>query len=329
MRTRDELMQTSRGYWQARTLLTAVEIGLFEALGGGKRRTARSLARSLGSDTRATEMLLDALVGLGLLTKQGGTYAIHRGMQRHLGDGPESALAMLRHHARLWGVWNHLTESVREGRPPEPEGGFRGDAEDARAFTLAMRDGALRFAPKVAEEVAFRGKRRLLDLGGGPGVYAAAFARQNPELEIVVVDLPHVCAAGRELVAKDEVDVADRIAYHAADMDHDDLPAADAAFLSHVIHGQTEAEGKQLFRRIRRALDPGGVLVVRDFFTSPDRTKPPSASLFALNMLVNDTGGRSYSAEETVDWLRKAGFASASYRRSKLVPDTGYAIATR
>jgi len=96
-----------------------------------------------------------------------------------------------------------------------------------------------------------------------------------------------------------------------------------------VIHSQTTGEVKALFRRVRRALAPGGVFVVRDFFTTPDRTKPPGASLFALNMLVNDTGGRSYAASEVTEWLRKAGFASASHRRSKAVPDAGYVIARR
>jgi ubiquinone/menaquinone biosynthesis C-methylase UbiE len=321
-------MQTSRGYWQSRALLTAVEVGLFEALGRPGRRTARALAAALGTQARATELLLDALTGLGVLVKRGASYAVRREMRPYLGEGPESALGMLRHHARLWGAWNHLTESVRAGAPPEPEGGFRGGPEAARAFTVAMRDGAVRLAPRVAEEVSFRGHRRLLDLGGGPGVYAVAFARQEPGLEVIVVDLPHVCDVGRELVAQEQ-DVADRIAYQSADLDHDALPAADAAFLSHVIHSQTETEVKSLFRRVRRALAPGGTFVVRDFFTSPDRTQPPGASLFALNMLVNDTGGRSYSAREVADWLRRAGFRTARPRRSKLVPDSGYVIARR
>jgi hypothetical protein len=75
---------------------------------------------------------------------------------------------------------------------------------------------------------------------------------------------------------------------------------------------------------VRAALVPRGVLIVREFFTSPDRTQPPGASLFALNMLVNTAGGRAYAAQEIVEWLRQAGFASAAYRRSRALPDTGY-----
>ncbi|MFV1957792.1 MAG: methyltransferase [Planctomycetota bacterium] len=329
MRTREELLQASRGYWASRALLTAVEIGLFEALGARGRSTAAQLARRLGTQKRATGLLLDALTGLGVLVKREARYGLRREMVPYLTEGDASALGMLRHHARLWNVWSHLTESVRVGRPPGKQGGFRGDAEAARAFTLAMREGARRLAPQVAGEVSFRGRRCLLDLGGGPGVYAAAFARRYPALQVVVVDLPAVCAVGRELVAQGEPDVANRIRYHPADLDHGDLPEGDAAFLSHVIHSQTPEAVRALFRRVRRVLPAGGLFVVRDFFTTPDRTRPPGASLFALNMLVNDTGGRSYAAQEVAEWMRRAGFASASYRRSKAVPDAGYVIARR
>ena len=326
MKTREDLLNTSRGYWEARALLTAVELGIFENIGRA-RRTAKTLAAKAGADPRATTMLLNALCGMGVLAKDKSSYRISKAMRPHLVEGEGSALPMLRHHARLWHRWHTLTDDVTAGDAKEPEGGFRGDAADAMAFTLAMRSGSKRFAPGVAEEVPLDSRELLLDLGGGPGTYAAAFARRNPRLRVVIVDLPHVCTAGAQLVAE-EADVADRIAYHAADFDRDPLPdGADAVFLSHVIHSQTEAEVKSLFRKIRKALGPGGLLVVRDFFTSPDGTKPPSSSLFSLNMLVNATGGRSYSAEETARWLEAAGFDRVTARRSKAGSDASYLLA--
>ncbi len=324
MKTRQDLFQTSRGFWPARALLTGVEVGVFEAL-GRRRLTGRTLAKRLAADARATTLLLDALVGIGALSKRDGAYGIPRALLPLLSAGEDSALEMLRHHVRLWRAWDGLTDRVRQGARPRREG-FRGDEEQARAFTLAMQSGARQLAPAVAEEAGLDGARLLLDLGGGPGVYAAAFARRSPSVRVLIVDLPAVCRTGRELLAE-EADVRDRIAYHAADLDRDPLPPdADAAFLSHVIHSQGEDEIRALFRRVRRALVPGATFVVRDFFTSPDRTKPPSAALFALNMLVHGKG-RTYSVRETKAWLAAAGFVRPSYRASEAAPGSGYVVA--
>jgi SAM-dependent methyltransferase len=328
MQGRDDLMRTSRGYWASRTLLTAVEIGLFEEL-GGRRRTAANLAENLRTEPRATALLLDALAGLGVLVKTGRSYAIPTPLRPLLSPrGPESALGMLRHHAHLWHTWSGLTESVRTGRHQRSDSSFRRGPEEARAFTEAMRDGARRLAPGVAAEVDLRGRRRLLDLGGGPGEYAAAFARRNPELKVVVVDLPNVAEVGEAMLA-DHPDVRDRISYHAADLDTDPLPVGDAAFLSHVIHANGEDTNRALFRRIARALEPGGMLVVRDFLLDEDGTTPPPSSLFALNMLVNTPEGRCYRVVEIASWLRQAGFGRAKRLESTVSPDAAYVVAER
>jgi SAM-dependent methyltransferase len=326
VKNREELMRVSRGFWQSRAILTAVELDVFRAIGRGPRR-ASEVAAKAGSDPRATGLLLDALTGIGLLAKDGDRYSLPEPMRPLLTDGPGGALGMLAHHARLWEAWNGLTSAVRTGRPATRRHGTRRGPEAARAFTLAMRDGARLLAPKVAAELDLSGRKLLLDLGGGPGVYAAEFARRWPDLHVVVVDLPDVVAVARELLRR-EKDVRSRVTFHAADLDSDPLPSgADAAFISHVIHSEPEKNLARLFGRIHRSLAPKGLLIVRDFFLKDDRVNPPAASLFALNMLVNTDGGRTYTATEVRESLLSAGFATARFRRSKAVPDTGYVLA--
>ena len=325
MKTREDLTEVSRGYWQSRAVLSGVELGIFEAM-GRRKLSAKSLAIRIAGDPGATELLLNALTGMGVLEKEHTSYRIAPAMLPLLTEGEGSALAMLKHHARLWDSWSRLSEAVKKGGPVRDEAGFRGGPEEARAFTMAMRAGARRLAPVVAAELAFRGRRHLLDLGGGPGVYAAAFARANPKLRVTIVDLPAVADVGTELLAE-YPDVRSRLAYHAADIDREALPeGADCAFLSHVIHSQSEAEIEALFAKVAGALRPPGVFIVRDFFTSADRTMPPSSSLFALNMLVNTPAGRTYSFDEVAGWLKKAGFTRVAKRKSKGIPDTGYVI---
>jgi ubiquinone/menaquinone biosynthesis C-methylase UbiE len=325
---RDDLMRVSRGYWESRAILTGVELGVFTNL-GRRKLSAKVLAKRIGAVERGTELLLDCLAGMDVLVKSGSSYAIAGPMIPHLTEGPESALGMLRHHAALWENWSRMTEVVRDGNPAPSKSSFRRGPEEARAFTMAMRAGALRLAPGVAAELNLKGRRHLLDLGGGPGVYAAHFARVNPDLRVTVVDLPDVALVGEE-IREEYPDVKDRIGFLGTDFERDALPTdADSAFLSHVIHGQGEDEVRALFCRVADALPKKGLFIVRDFFTGHDRTTPPSASLFALNMLVNTTAGRTYSTREVAVWLKQAGFATATVRRSKAAPDADYVLARK
>lgn len=328
MKTRAELAEAVRGYWVARAVLAGHEIGLFAAL-GRRKLTAKTLAKKLGTDERALDLLLKALAGQGVVAKEKSSWRIAPAMEPFLTEGEGSALGMIAHQAHLWRLWDRLPDAIRTGKPAEDAPPFRGGPEAARIFTLAMRDGAVRFAPEVAAEVDLRGRKRLVDLGGGPGVYAVELARRYPDLDVLVMDLPDVAAVGEEIVAA-YADVAGRVRFHPGDVDRDPLPEGiDAAFLSHVIHGKGEKGVRRLFGRIADALPRRGLLVVRDFFLSPDGTEPASGSLFSLNMLVATPNGRSYTTEEATAWLRDAGFATVRFRRSKAAPGSGYLFARR
>jgi hypothetical protein len=77
----------------------------------------------------------------------------------------------------------------------------------------------------------------------------------------------------------------------------------------------TWTENLNLFTKIYRALDPGGVLLIRDFVMDPSRTRPTQGALFALNMLVNTPGGDTYTFAEIREGLEKAGFANVTLLR--------------
>lgn len=304
MKSYDELTQALRGFQVARILLTAVELDVFAAVGDGA--TAAGIAAHIQADPRATEMLLNALVAVQALDKRDARF-LNTPASRRLAGARDG----LMHTVNLWNSWSGLTGAVRAGTAVRQPGVETQEAAWTKAFIAAMHSGAVAQAGEVASIVGASGVGRLLDVGGGSGAYAIAFAQANPELKAEVLDLAQVTpiAAGHIREAGLEARVTTRV----GDLTRDDFGKGyDLVLLSAICHMLGEQENLDLFRRCARALQPGGRLVIRDFILEPDRTAPPSAAMFALNMLVNTRRGNTYTELEYRSWLESAGFAGIS-----------------
>ena len=300
----DELQQTIGGFRESRVMLTAVELDLFEAVGQGG--TAAQIAARLGTDPRATEMLLHALAGMEMLVKQEGVFRNSPAAARYFTSAsPDNARMALMHQAGLWRTWSHLTDSVRQGRPAPPK---PGDAQAwTEAFIAAMHRNAADRAGQVVQAVGTAGVRRMLDVGGGSGAYAIAFAQAGPALEAEVFDREQVVGIAERHIR--EAGLAGRVTTRVGDLRRDDFGSGyDLVLLSAICHMLTPAENQDLLGRCHAALAPGGRLAIQDFILDPDKTLPKHAALFSLNMLVGTEGGASYSIEEYGDWLGRAGF---------------------
>ncbi len=170
-----------------------------------------------------------------------------------------------------------------------------------------MHVRASREADAVVKAVNPGDARRLIDVGGGPGTYAVAFLKACAGLQAVIVDLPEVIPLARRYVAGSGVE--DRVRFVAADFKSDQLPRGfDLAFVSAIIHMHGPDENLALFRAVYDALVPGGRIVIRDHVMDPDRTRPRSGALFAVNMLVSTAAGTTYTYEEIRSALEEAGF---------------------
>jgi len=174
--------------------------------------------------------------------------------------------------------------------------------------------------------VDLTGVRRLLDVGGGSGANAIAFARAAKELQAEILDLEQVLPLTREYIAA--AGLSDRIQTRAGDLKAAAFGAGfDLVWVSAICHMLGEDENLDLFRRCREALAPNGRLVVQDFLLAPDKTRPRSAALFALNMLVGTRAGSSYSVDEYAAWMKSAGFSDMTHR--PLPGPTGLMIGVR
>ena len=310
----DDLLATIAAFRESRVMLTAIELDLFDAVGEGT--TAPEVAARLGADPRAAEMLLNALVSMGMLAKRDGVFRNTPEAARYFtAASPDNSRMAMMHQARLWRTWSHLTESVRSGRPAPPETEDR--ALWTEAFIAAMHKNAAGRAGQVVEAAGTAGVRRLLDAGGGSGAYSIAFAQASPTLEAEVFDREPVVAIAQRHIRAAGLEA--RVATRIGDLRTDDFGSGyDLVLLSAICHMFSPDENRDLLRRCRAALHPGGRLAIQDFILDAGKTSPKHAALFSLNMLVGTEGGASYSAGEYEAWLSEAGF-----RGTRLIPLPG------
>jgi len=313
------LMEITSAYWMSRVVLTAQEVGVFAALGKGEA-TATELASRLKCSQRGTELLANALVGIGLLEKRDQHYRSGSFAQQHLSPGKGDYLGgYLEHHANLWQRWSCLSDSVQsgtgEGGAPEPD--------DVRAFIMGMHTTSQHWAPEMIDRIDLTGVRRIVDVGGGSGDYAYAALQRAPEATAVVFDLPNVVPITRECA--ELAGMADRVATVAGDYREDELGAGfDLAIVSNVLHGVTPDACVRLLEKVWRCLTPGGRAAVHDFVLNEEGTEPLWAALFSLNMLTAGSPGRSYTHVEIHDFLLTAGFEEIEH--VDLEGDTGILI---
>jgi SAM-dependent methyltransferase len=310
----EKVMAEARNFMTSRVILTAAEIDFFTHL-EKKPSTAGELAKVFGLDLKAATRLLDGLVAFGFLKKEGESYSNTEKGAVLSAAHPESIRPMVLHMNHLWTTWSRLTEAVRKGQDAETRPGLKFDENSMRAFIGAMHVGAKSLSAEIAEAYDVSPFQKLLDIGGASGTYTMAFLRINPKMKAILFDLKGVIPMAKERLQREGF--IDRVELTAGDFYQDELPkGADLALLSAIIHQNSPDENIDLFKKIHRALEPGGAILIRDHIMDESRTRPPAGAVFALNMLVNTRGGDTYTFEEVKGALEKAGFKDVRLLRT-------------
>lgn len=320
--TGESLLAMGRSYQGACVLLAAVELDLFGALADGPLDAER-LATAIGADRRATRILADALVALGLLEKRNGAYAPAPGIAPALsGAGPDSVRAMLRHQGVCLRSWAWLAATSRAGEPVEDGGSIHGAEADRAAFIEAMEVASRHAAPRVVAALGPPRFRHLLDVGGGPGTWTIAFLQAVPGARATLYDLPQTLPIARRHL--EAAGLAERVELVAGDFYADAaLPAGtDLAWVSAIVHQNSRAQNRDLFAKVHAALAPGGEILIRDMVMDASRTRPAAGALFAVNMLARTEGGATYSLAELSEDLAAAGFAAPALVRGEREMDS-------
>ena len=304
-----------------RVTTVAFKLGVITALSDGPR-TAADLARQIGADERGMTLLLDTLEALGYAKKNGtGAYRLTPAMLRWLPTFSPHSVKFFERVVFDW--WEHLDQSILRGGSAIPP--MDGEAvQDLQAGMMAL-------ARMAGDEIAARvklppGARRLVDLGGGHGLYSIRFCQRYPGLSAVIVDSPDSLETGREVVEKEGM--SGRVSLQAGDFLTDDIGGGyDVALLFNVVHYHLPDKNKELLTKVSRALNAGGLVVIMG--QMPGRVFGPTVkALFRLQALhlFNAVSGQTYTADEIVGWLRAVGLTRT--RRIELRTAMGHAVVT-
>ena len=307
------IIELSSAFYGSCILFTASDLGVFTALAKAGTDTSAHLAPTLGADPRALGMLLDACVAIGLLEKTGDQYRNTPPAAAFLVTGcPGDLSGAIRYNRDVYAAWGRLSGFVRGGGPVErPELHLGEDGERTRNFVLAMHGRALAIGRAIVPLLNLGGRRRLLDIGGGPATWAVLIAQANPGISCAVLDLPPVAAIAAELVAAQGM--SERVATLAGDYHEAAFPPGnDVIHFFGMLHQESPDEIRALLRKAYDALEPGGLVQVLDIMSDASRTQPRFSALFGLNMALTTRHGWVFSDVELRGWLEEAGFADFS-----------------
>jgi predicted O-methyltransferase YrrM len=309
------IMRLALAYRSSMVLFAATELKVFTALAGGGR-TPEEVARACGAEARPVRYLLDACAAEGLLERDAGRYRNGPAADAYLVESKPAFIGHgLKYSEDLYPVWARLGDLMRTGRPViEPHSILGEDKEKTRAFVLAMHERARGIGAVLPHGVELRGRRRLLDVGGGPGTYSIALVQQTPGLRATVLDLAGVLEITREIV--DASGCGDRIDLLCGDYLTTPFPEGfDVVLLSGMMHRETADTCRLLLGKAHAALDPGGLVIVSDVFFDDDRKEgPPFATYFAMTMMLTSAHGAAHAQTEMAVWMAKAGFSPVEIR---------------
>jgi len=305
--TAESLRELALGYMPSAVLLAAAELDIYSVLAREPMHAER-LAAALQTDLRATTVLADALVAVGVVEKFDTLYSPAPGIIDTLAaDATSRVLPLLQLHATRLRLWGRLAEVVKTGRPVAVAPSIRGAEADLVAYIETMEVNAWQ-APQVVAGLGPLEFEHLLDIGCGTGSWPIAFLRAVPGARATLYDLPEALPIARSRV--EAAGLTDRVSFVEGDFTVDEaLPGgADLALVFGVAHQNSRQENRELFAKLHTALRPGGHILVRGNVMSPDHTAPLFGAMFAILMLVRTESGTTYSFEETVEDLAAAGF---------------------
>jgi hypothetical protein len=313
--TPESIMQLGLAFWGSKTLLSAIELGLFTELSKGPL-TPEQLTDRLKLHSRSARDFFDALVALGMLDRDGELYRntpegdqfLVRNKLSYIGGILEMA------NERLYPFWGSLTEGLRTGLPQNEvkTGGaglfeaLYGDPERLRLFLGAMTGLSMGASLGIAQKFPWANYKTVVDVGGAQGGLLVQLCLAHPHLKGTNFDLPVVAPIFEEYVATNGL--SERLKFQPGDFFNEPIPSADVITMGHILHDWDLDQKRMLLDKAYQALPAGGALIVFEALIDDERRKNAFGLLMSLNMLIETPGGFDYTGKDCATWMREAGF---------------------
>jgi len=324
-----KIMQIGMGFWASKTLLTAVNMGLFTHLANGEL-SGQDIKTRLGLHERGLYDFLDTLVALGFLKRSGlKETALYRNAEDtdlFLDKSKPSYVGGMLEMSnnRLYPFWHNLEDGLKTGAPQnETKTGGKplfeelyANEEKLREFLKAMGGIQMGNFMTFSKKFDFSNYGTLCDIGGAGGYLSAQVVLNNDHMKCISFDLPPVSPVATETI--NNMSLGDKIIIQSGDFFKEDFPKADIITMGNILHDWGTQDKKMLIKKAYDALPQGGALVVLENIIDDDRSKNAFGLMMSLNMLIETREGYDFSLADFDRWAKEIG-----YRETSTMPLTG------
>lgn len=306
----EEFLNVLDSFKYTQILISATELKIFSAL-AKRSLSSHNFAKVAGIDEDGAERLLEALVDMKILLKQGNLYKNSPFADEYLVEGKKSFLGpLIENRKKYLKNWMRLTKILQSGQKncSSKRSVIYENSNDLENFIKTMDIFGKIYAPLVIEKIDLKGVKRVLDLGAGSGIYSRELLKKNSNIKCIIYDLPQVIRISKKLSTK--LKEKSNISFIGGDFIKDPIGYDyDLVLLSHVMHMEDEENNKKLIKKIWEVLNPGGRIAIHDFYLSKNnKCNLLYSSVFLLHMFVTTKRGRIYKEKEYHKLLEEFGF---------------------
>ena len=314
----DRIMEVGMAFWPAKTLLSALELGLFTSLSGGAM-TGAELQAAIGLHPRANPDFLDSLVALRFLERDGNgpdaryrntretAVFLDKGSPDYMGGFLEMA------NARLYPFWGDLAEALRTGKPQnETKHGKASMFEELYSkperldqFMEAMAGISVGNFKALAAKFDFSRYKTMCDVGGANGTLSSWSRSASAYALHLGGPASRNAIAARKIAA---AGLSDRVTVQSLDFFADPLPNADVITMGMILHDWNLEKKMHLVKAAYDALPPGGAFVVVENIIDDARRDNAFGLMMSLNMLIEFGEAFDFTGADFSGWCRAVGF---------------------